>query len=379
MPLGVRVQNRTMPPARGAPVDTGTAFLAAVMAVSGSTTQAKLITSMAAFEAEYGVRTTGGSGNLDGYDWADNFFREGGQRLYVARYTTVATGLAGALALFPKSLGPGQVAAPSETPGATSFGALLDHAAATNRVALLDVSNAATSANVTTLAGAIPVSNETYGALFGSWVTIPGQAGVVGAGTRLVPASSTVAGLCARADFLGNPNRAPAGRDFPLNYGLGFQYEPDDASTDTLLNAGANFFRTIYGVAQLYGFQTGKAENTSDPYWQFNVSRLRMALAAEAASIGESYMFRPIDGRGLLQASFKGDLMGMLKGYFEANALYGTEPEDAFAVEVGVSVNTLTTIAQGQMNAVAEIRPTMHAKSITIDLVTVPVTGNVSG
>jgi hypothetical protein len=372
-PVGVTVQTRTAPPARGPSVDTGTAFLAAKVG-SGSTTAPTLLRSLADFQAAYGLRSD--TGNAPAYDWVDTFFREGGKIVYLARYT--AGSIDNALALFTKGLGPGQVAAPEETPNATTFGKLLDHAAANNRFALLDVANGDTVAAETTAGGAIPAQSKDYGALFGPWVTIPPPATVIGGSARSVPASAAVAALCARVDALGNPNRAAAGRDFPLQYATGFARDLKDAEVETLLNVGVNSFVTKYGVLELYGFQTAVTQSADNPYWQANVGRLRMWIAANAAGIGETFMFRQIDGRGLLQEAFKQALRGMLLSLWERNGLYGGTPDEAFAVETGVAVNTTSSIAQGQLNAAAEIRPTLHAKSITIDLVTVPITGVVT-
>jgi hypothetical protein len=43
-----------------------------------------------------------------------------------------------------------------------------------------------------------------------------------------------------------------------------------------------------------------------------------------------------------------------------------------------VAVNSEATIAQGELHAVCEARLSLHAKSVIIDLVSVPITGRVS-
>lgn len=375
MPLGVEVRTRTAPPTRGAPTDTGTLFVAGT-STAGPLDKATLVRSVADFEAAY----TNRAGAPVLWDYLDVFFREGGSRAYVGRYTTGAGGslLAGGLGLFTKGLGPGQVAAPGETPGATTYGALLDHAAANNRFALLDVANNDTVAAMTTLAGAIPTANESYGALFAPWVNVPGPADVVGAGARQVHATAVIAALCTRVDALGNPNRAAAGRDFPLQYVTSFVRNISDADRNSLLDAGANTFAEVYGVLENYGFQTGIAQSDATPFWQANASRARMWITARAQSIGENYMFKPIDGRGLLARSLKSDLDAILLELYQANGLYGETPADAFATDVSAVINTTATVAQGELRAVAEARLSLHAKRILIDLVSIPVTGRVS-
>lgn len=375
MTLGVTVNPRLAPPARGAPTDTDTAFVVGRMG-SGSLTAPIEVHSLLDFQAAYGIRTD--PGNQAMYDWLDTFFHEGGRRAIVGRYATAGTPDP-ALALFTKDLGPGQVAAPEEAPGSTAYGKLLDHAQQNNRFALLDYASGDTVSAMTTLAGTHRgKSNADYGMTAGQWVNVPGPAGVIGGSTRQVPGSAVTAALIARAEQLGNPNRAAAGRDFPLQYVVSYTRDVDDASRETLLNAGGNTYATKYGVLELYGFQSGQAASTDNPYWQANVGRVRMWVTAQALSIGERYMFRPIDGRGLLAGALKTDLEDMLLGLFNANGLFGETPADAFSVEVGPSVNTTALAAQGQLNAVIEMRPDLHAKTIVIELVTVPVTGNVT-
>jgi hypothetical protein len=63
---------------------------------------------------------------------------------------------------------------------------------------------------------------------------------------------------------------------------------------------------------------------------------------------------------------------------YQMNGLYGQTPQEAFATNVGAAVNTEASVAQGELHAVAEARLSLHAKSVLIDLVSVPVTGRVS-
>lgn len=375
MALGVTVQNRTAPPARGVPTDTGTAFVVGDSDV-GTTTEATLCRSLADFAVEFGTRHTE---NAPTYDWVDTFFREGGQRCYVG---LIGDGdIDDALALFTKGLGPGQVAAPLDTPGATTYGKLLDHAVANNRWAVMDVSLADnTEAEIATKAGLVPstANKDEFGALFGPWHEIPGPAGTIGGAARQVPASAATCALLNRVDGLGNPNRAPAGRDFPLQYVTGFVYDILDADVETLLTAGANSYIEKYGVLQLYGFQTARVASPDDPFWQANCSRGRMWLTAQAQLVGEQFMFKPIDGRGVLAGAFKRALEGVCLNLYGVDGLFGETAAEAFSVETGVSVNTDETIAAGELHGTAEVVFSLHAKSVVIDLVSVPVTGSVS-
>jgi phage tail sheath protein FI len=376
--LGVTINSRTAPAGSGITNDTGTAFVAG-QSTAGQPTTPVECRSIADYEAVAGSRV---SGNQKMYDWLDDFFREGGSRAFALKYAAGAGNLANALPQFAKDLGPGQIACVgSDTLDATLISALTSHAAANRRFALIDVGNGDAKTAMQTEGDLLVANaNSTYGQLVGPWVTIPAPAGSIGGSARQVHASATVAALCNRADLLGNPNRAAAGRDFPLQYATGFVVPSDGIISDTdratLLDHAVNTFATRYGVMEMYGAQTGLAQNVDNPFWQANVARLRMWLSAQADFIGERYVFKPLTTR--LMNNLKTDLEAVLKLVWEADGLYGDAPIDAYSVNVSAAVNTSSTVAQAILRAVAEIRPSLHAKSVSIDLVTVPVTAQVS-
>jgi len=275
---------------------------------------------------------------------------------------------ADALALFVKKLGPGQVSIPGRS-GEDIYAALWAHAAANNRVVVGDVENTTSVVTLVGLAGDVPQdATQDYGALFGPWPTIPGVSG--SPANRVVPASPVIAALCARVDREGRVNRAAAGDDWPLQYVLDF-YDFSEADREVLLNAGVNTFKDDYGVLVNWGFQTTIQDHT-DPFWQFNCVRLRMRLVGEALVIGSGYLFKQIDGRGFLLRAFGSDLAAMMLAHYVNDELYGETPEDAFSVD-SVTVNTDDTIAQGEVVAVVSFTPSLYARSVQIQLVTIPI------
>jgi hypothetical protein len=373
--MPVNVRTRTAAPSRGAPTETGTAFVAG-KATAGPTDAAVEVRSIADVVGVIGDRATGNAGL---YDWLDTHFREGGFRAFIGRYTDTGTLDAG-LALFNKGLGPGQLAAPDATPGSTTYSKLLDHAEQNDRYAICDVAQGDTVTAMETLGDAYKaLPNCDYGLLVGPWHAVPAAAGVLGGSARSVPASAATAALCARVDALGNPNRAAAGRDFPLWYVTGFDRDLTDDERAELLDLHAvNTFGEDFGLRGLFGFQTGRDEDPDDPFWQANCGRARMWLKARAFAAGKNFEFRTIDGRGRLQNRLKGVLDGICLELYAVDGLFGETPQEAFATEVGVSLNTTSTIAQGELNSSVEARLSLHAKTVNIDLVSVPVNGRVS-
>jgi hypothetical protein len=280
--------------------------------------------------------------------------------------------LAAALALFPRSLGPGQVSAPGRV-GAGPYGALFSHAEANNRWAVVDVTDTGDFATLAALPAAVPAGLESHGAPFGPSYTCPGPGGT----TRTVPASAVVAALCARVDASGNPNQAAAGRDLALRYVTGLTQTFSDDDHDALLNLGINLGKDVYGVLENYGFQTVLTQDEDPVFWQANRGRTRMYITAQALARGESYMFKDIDGRGLLATAWGEDIASMLADLYAVGALYGDTPAAAYRVDTGPTVNTPESIAAGVLKAVASVRISPHAKDIELELVSVPTTQNV--
>jgi hypothetical protein len=276
-----------------------------------------------------------------------------------------------ALDAFGTVLGPGQVLAPGITDTDVAA-ALLAHAEAHNRVALLDAPNtdslgaieaAATSARETGLGS--------YGAMFAPWVKVPGS---VPSTARTLPYSAIQAGIEARRDRLTSQNVPAAGRSYPMNFAQSFTTEFSDDDRTELNGYGVNTGHTVGGYRETYGYRSLADPSTESAWIQFNYARLRMAIAAEGADIGETFLFSQIDGKGLKLSEFGSAIAGMLLGFYNLGSLYGDTPQDAFNVDVGSSVNTSETIAAGELHAVAAVRMSPHAEMVVIEFVKTPIT-----
>jgi hypothetical protein len=303
------------------------------------------------------------------------YFQMGGKVLTFAPFATTGT-YADALTLMndPK-YGPGQLAVIAQTPAtpptAQQFTDMQNAAMSNNRVALRDVASTTSVVQMGTTGAAAP-PNDSYGATFGPWLSLPPPPSVVGATARTIPGSAAIAALCAQVDADGNPNRAAAGDDYAVQYATGMTLELTAANRSSLFSNGVNAFADTYGLEN-YGFQTNIAMDPTNPYWQFNCSRARMALVDRCTIRARPFMFRPIDGRGRLEAELQGALEDECNRLYQANAMYGDTPQDAYDVNVSSSVNTVDTIAQGELHAVASVVWTLHAVAVEVDLVTVPL------
>ena len=371
MSFGVQVNTRVSPATSGPLTATGTLHLAGpATPVPSSILE---FHQLADFEGAVSDRSV--AANVPSWDALDVFFREGGNHVFFGGYTTdYGDGLT---MLDDPRKGPGNLAVVGGalTYDTTLYEDMQSVCSNCNRVAIRDV---ASGDDVTAMEakGALTPVHDDLGATFGPWPTVPGPAGVFGAGPRVVPASVVIAALCNRVDTAGNPNRAAAGPAWPLQYVTDF-YNPTDAERSALFTAGVNAFGDVYDILQNYGFQTNipQSEAENNPFWQFNCSRARMYLKDRAQRRGSNYMFSPIDGKGRTAAKLQGDIEAECFALYQADGLFGDTAQDAYSVTV---TETLQNIAQGELHASAEVVFSLHARAVIIDLVTVPIGGSVS-
>lgn len=273
---------------------------------------------------------------------------------------------------------PGQVSAPGHST-ATGWNALISHAQANNRFALLDDTDTATAATiegyVTTIQETAAPFDPSYGMMLAPWVIIPGLPQGVGAEVvaqnRTIPPSAVAAALMARNDVTNSCDVAAAGPNGVSNYAVGVTnvYVPSDLQN--LNNGGVSVFKVLNGQVTLYGYRTC----TTDPNWvQAGPARFRMQLTYLLSTAAEAYVFAPIDPQGKTLAAFQGALTGVLQPFYASGSLYGESINDAFNVNVSNVVNTPAGLAQGVLAAVISYSTSPTAEVVTITIVKYPIT-----
>lgn len=284
------------------------------------------------------------------------------------------------IARFTADFGPGQVFAPGRVTAAGQI-QLANHALTFNRIALLDGPDTPTVATLTALPAAIidsSVKRSRYSGLFAPWIRIPGL--TVGT-VRTIPPSAAVAGLIARNDAPGFTQNQPSAGEKGIFMTAIALSQPSwtDAERQTMNSAGVNVIRDMFGVRKVYGYRT-VADPVNDSRWiNLSNSRLHRAVAALANAVGERYIFRQIDGEGRLINEFGGVLIGeVCLPFYNAGALYGATPGEAFKVDVGPSVNTAATIANNELHAVIQLRMSPFGEEIDIEIVKLLVTETIA-
>jgi hypothetical protein len=361
---GVVVTSRADIPPRSAPTDAGMAFMVGKTAEGDDV---KTVNSMTQYVNTFGDRT----GATDTYDAAEAFFTEGGTKITVSPAATAdAAGTTAALAALTKSYGPGQLFVPSAVGVDAAGGAeLLAHAGTNNRVALLSAAPDADATALTTLATALSGDpNARYGALFAPAAIGPGIT-TSPTEARTVPWAVIAAGIMSRNARTYSPNVPAAGVLGISRWATDLAATFTDAEREALNEDGVDLARNVYGQIQTYGYRTLAPESSG--WLSLGNARLNMEIVAKAEAIGERYVFAQIDGRGVKISQFGADLSSMLVPYYDAGSLFGTTADDAFYVDVGSSVNTVETIANGELHAVIGLRMSPFAEYVVIEIVKV--------
>jgi hypothetical protein len=272
---------------------------------------------------------------------------------------------------FPPELGPGQLAAPGKTTPA-QHEALLRAADYGNRVAVLDADPKLDEAGLAAHVERLRTLDVDYrGAIFDPRAVVPGRA--VGT-NRTVYWSGIQCGLINRQDLTGNPNRAAAGYFGVSRFAGALERQWDDDARERLMHAGVNTARVVYDSVRSYGFRSLVDENGPRREWLlFSNVRFAMAVQAKGDEIAERYVFEIIDGRQKTLSRFRGELAGMLMPYWP-DALYGETPDEAFRVVTDAPVNTLETIAAGEIHAVIALRMNPFGEWVEVQIVKQPIT-----
>lgn len=280
-----------------------------------------------------------------------------------------------ALAVFTDSFGPGQVSYPGSTSAAV-YVSLTNHAAAHNRVAVLDGTNTATAS---TLTGAVTtlqssVTDPSYASMFAPWIVVPGlvnsnpaqSSGAVF--SRTVPPSALAAAKMSSNDQNNDANVPAAGTTNGKSaYAINVSQVYSNSDRSALNAGGVNVVRSVPNVntIAIYGFRSCAL----DQNWAFlNNVRFRMQITRDFDVIGEGFVFSEIDGKGQIFSAFAGALSGVCQNYWVRKSLYGATIGEAFAVNTGPQVNTPTTIAAGQINASVNLRMSPFGELVTINV-----------
>jgi phage tail sheath protein FI len=209
--------------------------------------------------------------------------------------------------------------------------------------------------------------------LWAPWITIPG---LTSGTTRTVPPSCIVAARMSFNDQSGVPVDQPSAGIFgisPSAIQAKFDF-PVAADRDTLNANGVNLLRTFFDGVRIYGYRT-LADPTADPNWLLlSNARLFMKIQADVDAVMERYVFRILDGQRLTISEFGGAVTGILLPYWQRGELFGVTPDEAFRVDVGDTINTDVTMANGELHVTVTVKTSPFAEEVDLELVKTRIT-----
>jgi hypothetical protein len=283
-----------------------------------------------------------------------------------------------ALARFGVGLGDGAVSIPGSY-SATVRAGILAHCVANNRVGILADARGATAATLEAAAGGFSATlGAEYLGLYAPWVTIPSGSG----STKAISPEGFVAACRNRAHEQDGPWRVAAGDIAQAQFVVGIDAPFDDATADMLDALRVNVIRNVNGVPEVYGGRSLSSDET-DYYWLKNRSLLNyVAVQGKAALAPE--VFHTIDSRGHLLSRLSAIMVGLLEPIRAAGGLYerygsdgSTLIDPGYSVNVGPSVNPVTSLQNQRAAVQVALRPSPAASLIQLTIIEVGLTAAV--
>jgi len=96
-----------------------------------------------------------------------------------------------------------------------------------------------------------------------------------------------------------------------------------------------------------------------------------MAIQSDLEAVALTHLFRVIDGRGHEITDFALDIQSVLLDYWNDDVLFGDTAADAFSVSAGPTINTPTTIANGELHAIVMLHTSPFAEWVQLNIVKV--------
>lgn len=202
--------------------------------------------------------------------------------------------------------------------------------------------------------------HSSYGALYYPWLFFLNPSSSMNVP---VPPSGTMAGTYAATDTAVGPWQVAAGITYgALNIATGVTQKLTSSDQDVLNPEGVNAIRSLvgYGICA-YGGRT----LTTDPSLVYvSVRRLIIEIAVSLYNGLQWVVFEPNTQK--LWGTVSRDVNNFLTTMWQAGALFGATPGDAFQVQCDAGNNPPDLQAQGQLYVDIKIRPAYPAEFVIV-------------
>lgn len=227
-----------------------------------------------------------------------------------------------------------------------------------NRIAILDTPPGLTPQQAREWRSDVAQYDSAFAAMYYPWIKVENPTGSNGNAEILVPPSGHVAGLWARTDETRGVWKAPA--NDTLRGVLDVERSVTQNEQGLLNPIGINAIRPFgtRGI-RVWGART----LASDTDWQYlNVRRLFNMVESTILEGTQWAVFEPNDVS--LWEGVKRTLGGYLHGLWQAGALFGSTPDQAYFVRCDETTNTPQSIDEGKLIVEVGLAPVKPAEFV---------------
>lgn len=294
--------------------------------------------------------------------------------------SVTATHYNNALSLFNDALGTGMVSNP-EIQSDAVMEALIEHANAYNRVAILHANSDTTIAGAKTWAQNLIANNSNleHAALYYPWVYAPTAVNGV---SRMIPPDGYVAGKRSAITNQSGSHIPYAGANSQAVFINGVVTDIDRTNGNSLDDECVNAIRVINNTVRVYGARSLSQDTTNFRY--ITAQDVVNAIVTDSYRALEPIVFSPIDGRGGIFSAVESRLISVLEGYRIAGALFeafspnGARIDYGYSVRCDAKLNASADLANGKVTAKVGVRVSSIGDRIEVEIVKSSLTASVT-
>jgi hypothetical protein len=257
--------------------------------------------------------------------------------------------------------------------------ALIAHANANNRIAILHCGAADTPANA--IAKSEELKTEEHGehaALYYPWVSVPtGNAGVF----SLIPPDGYVAAKRALAHNQSGAQVPAAGLISSSRFVSGTAADVNKTAGDALDAQNINAIRVIQNSVRVYGARSLSLDTENFRY--ITTQEIINHIVVEAQRSLEDLVFGVIDGRDTIFSAITSRLIAILAPLREQGAIFqafdanGKKIDNGYTVRCDSALNPVSQLAGGTVKAKIGVRTSSVGDKIEVDIIKSNLTSSV--
>lgn len=196
-------------------------------------------------------------------------------------------------------------------------------------------------------------------------------------GVRTISPEGFIAGKRALAHTIIGSWRIPGGEPFAVSsdYVKGVERVLTAAEGNALDDAEVCAIRVLGNAVQLYGYRSLSADEINWK-WLYYADEANHIEVEGGKKIAWAVL-EPIDAAGGLFGNIETSLRGLMEPIKKGGGVYPRNGDDGYTIDVGPNINTIDTIAAGEIGAIIAFRPPSAANLIVLTVVKSTLTATV--